>query len=103
MKAIPLGGYCRIIGMHNLEPVEPEDEARAYRQQPMLQRLFVAFAGPFMHAVMAVGLFFMLNAFVGNPLHRVQEPEIGGITALSDRREPRPAGRPTGRRPHPRG
>ena len=31
VKAIPLGGYCRIIGMTNLEEVDPDDEPRAYR------------------------------------------------------------------------
>ena len=31
LKAIPLGGYCKIIGMTNLEEVAPEDEPRAYR------------------------------------------------------------------------
>ena len=33
VKAVPLGGYCRIIGMTNLEEVEPEDEPRAYRNK----------------------------------------------------------------------
>ena len=28
VKAIPAGGYCRIIGMTNLEEVDPEDEPR---------------------------------------------------------------------------
>ncbi len=34
VKAIPLGGYCRIIGMTNLEEVDPADEPRAYRNKP---------------------------------------------------------------------
>ena len=33
VKAVPLGGYCRIIGMTNLEEVAPEDEPRAYRNK----------------------------------------------------------------------
>ena len=32
IKAIPAGGYVRIIGMNNLEQVDPSDEARTYRQ-----------------------------------------------------------------------
>src|SRR5687768_18508845 len=57
VKVLPLGGYCRIIGMNNLEPIAPEDEARTYRQQPFPQRLAVAVAGSFMHAVMAFMVF----------------------------------------------
>ena len=36
VKAVVLGGYCRIIGMTNLEEVAPEDEARAYRSKGYL-------------------------------------------------------------------
>jgi len=32
IKAIPAGAYVRIIGMHNLEEVAPEDEDRTYRE-----------------------------------------------------------------------
>ena len=42
LKAFPLGGYCRIIGMTNLEEVDPEDEPRAYRSKPFLPKLGVA-------------------------------------------------------------
>ena len=31
VKAIPAGGYVRIIGMSNLEEVDPEDEPRTFR------------------------------------------------------------------------
>ena len=36
IKAIPAGGYVKIIGMTNLEEVDPADEARTYRQKPFL-------------------------------------------------------------------
>ena len=45
VKALPLGGYCRILGMNNLEEVDPADEARTYRQAPLWRRLSVALAG----------------------------------------------------------
>ncbi len=38
VKAVVLGGYCRIIGMTNLEEVAPEDEPRAYRSKGYLSR-----------------------------------------------------------------
>ena len=46
IKAVVLGGYCRIIGMTNLEDVAPEDEERAYRSKGYFARVGVAFAGP---------------------------------------------------------
>ena len=37
VKAIPAGGYVRIIGMSNLEEVDPADEPRTYRQAHVRQ------------------------------------------------------------------
>jgi membrane-associated protease RseP (regulator of RpoE activity) len=56
LKAFPLGGYCRIIGMTNLEEVEPEDEDRAYRSKRFLPKLGVALAGSTMHFLIALVL-----------------------------------------------
>src|ERR1700704_6000156 len=49
VKALPLGGYCRIVGMTNLEDVDPADEPRAYRSKRFLPKLGVALAGSTMH------------------------------------------------------
>ncbi len=38
VKAIPLGGYCRIIGMTNLEEVDPADEPRGIATSPLGRR-----------------------------------------------------------------
>lgn len=65
VKAIPAGAYVRIIGMNNLEEVEPEDEARAYRQAPFWRRFSVAVAGSAMHFIMAIVLLFVLFAGPG--------------------------------------
>src|SRR6266545_6462640 len=65
IKAIPAGGYVRIVGMNNLEDVPPEDEARSYRQQSFPKRLVVVLAGPATHFVQAVVLVFLLLAVVG--------------------------------------
>ncbi len=67
VKAIPAGGYVRIIGMNNLEDVEPEDEPRTYRSKPYRNRLMVAVAGSFTHFVLAVGLLFVVVGFFGLP------------------------------------
>src|SRR5947209_7302931 len=60
VKALPLGGYVRIIGMNNLEDVDPADEPRAYRQQPFWRRMSVAVAGSTMHFLLAFVLLVVL-------------------------------------------
>ena len=49
VRALPLGAFVRIIGMNNLDEVDPADEARTYRQQSFPKRLLVITAGSMMH------------------------------------------------------
>jgi membrane-associated protease RseP (regulator of RpoE activity) len=64
VKAIPAGGYVRIIGMNNLEEVDPVDEPRTYRQKSYWRRMSVAVAGSAMHfAIALVCLFALLVGF----------------------------------------
>ena len=67
LKAIPAGAYVRVVGMSNLDEVDPADEARTYRQQPFWQRLSVAVAGSTMHFLMALVLLFVVYAGFGAP------------------------------------
>ncbi len=67
VKAIPAGGYVRIIGMSNMEQVDPADEERTYRSKPYRHRLGVAVAGSTMHMIIASILLFMVFAVVGEP------------------------------------
>jgi len=67
IKAIPAGGYVKILGMTSAEEVDPEDEPRTYRQRPFHNRLLVAVAGSAMHGVMAFVLLFGVLLFVGTP------------------------------------
>jgi membrane-associated protease RseP (regulator of RpoE activity) len=60
VKAIPAGGYVRIVGFTSTEEVPEEDEARAYRQQPFHQRVIVASAGSAMHFLIAFVLALVL-------------------------------------------
>ncbi len=78
IKAIPAGGYVKIIGMTNTEEVDPQDEPRTYRQQPFHNRLMVAVAGSAMHAVMAFVLIWGLLVFIGTPA-----PNEVAITSFS--------------------
>ena len=86
VKALPLGGYVKIIGMHNLDPIEdPADEPRTYRQKPFLRRLSVAVAGSTMHFIIAFLLFFTVNAFVGVPTITTS---VGTIEAIEGQPSP---------------
>src|SRR5947209_18300662 len=48
VKAIPAGGFVKIVGMTPLEEVDPGDEDRAFYQQPAGRRTVVLAAGSFM-------------------------------------------------------
>jgi membrane-associated protease RseP (regulator of RpoE activity) len=63
IKALPLGGYCKIIGMTNLEDVDPVDEQRTYRSKSYPARVTVAAAGSTMHFAIALVLMFIVLAF----------------------------------------
>lgn len=82
IKALPLGGYVKIPGMTNLEEVDPEDEARTYREQPFHARLLVAVAGSAMHFLMAFVLLWALLTFVGLP--NVNQVEIQGLSQVGN-------------------
>lgn len=70
VKAIPAGGYVRIIGMSNMDVVDPADEDRTYRSKSYRHRLGVAVAGSTMHFILAGVLLFLLYAAVGLPEYR---------------------------------
>ncbi len=65
VKAIPLGGYVRIIGMNPFEEVAPEDEGRTYRENPFWKKSVVVLAGIFSHFVVAFILFYALAIAYG--------------------------------------
>jgi membrane-associated protease RseP (regulator of RpoE activity) len=56
VKAIPAGGFVKIVGMTPLEQLEPGDEGRAFFRHPAGQRTVVLGAGSFMHFVIALVL-----------------------------------------------
>ncbi|HEY6276032.1 MAG TPA: site-2 protease family protein [Streptosporangiaceae bacterium] len=65
VKAIPAGGYVKIVGMTEMEDVDPADEPRSFRRHPGWQRIIVLAAGSFMHFVLAFVLLFALVVGVG--------------------------------------
>ncbi len=80
IKALPLGGFVKIIGMHSLDDVEdPADEPRSFRRQPAWQRIIVLCAGSFMHFVLAFLLIAGLALGVG--IANENTTELGTISA----------------------
>jgi len=73
IKGIPGGAYVRIMGMTNLEDIDPAEEHRTYRAQPYWQRMITICAGSAMHFLMALLALFALflgytyNGFNGPP------------------------------------
>jgi membrane-associated protease RseP (regulator of RpoE activity) len=57
VKAIPAGGYVKIVGMTDLDEIEPGDEDRALKNKPARKRLLTLSAGSLMHFLIALFLF----------------------------------------------
>jgi membrane-associated protease RseP (regulator of RpoE activity) len=67
VKAIPAGGYVRIIGMNNVEEVDSGDEPRTYRQASFPKRLATVLAGVAVNLVIAALLIYLVLLRVGEP------------------------------------
>jgi membrane-associated protease RseP (regulator of RpoE activity) len=80
IKALPLGGFVKIIGMHSLDDVDdPADEPRSFRRQPAWQRIVVLCAGSFMHFVLAFLLIFGLALGIG--ISNENTTQLGTVSA----------------------
>jgi membrane-associated protease RseP (regulator of RpoE activity) len=78
-KAIPAGGFVKIVGMTSLDEVDPEDEPRSFRQAPGWQRLIVLAAGSFMHFLFAAVLLFGLALTIG--IENGNTTQLGTVAA----------------------
>lgn len=65
VKAIPAGGYVRIVGMNPFEDVEPGDVGRTYREKPFWKKSVVVLAGVGMNFLIAYVMFFGLFLAIG--------------------------------------
>jgi len=65
VKAIPAGGYVKIIGMTSLEEVAPGDEDRAFYKQGTGRRTVVLAAGSTVHFIICIVLVFLTTVAVG--------------------------------------
>jgi membrane-associated protease RseP (regulator of RpoE activity) len=100
IKAVPLGGYIRIVGMippaeegeskratrmrrfiaevrgQALNDVRPGDEGRVFYAKPWWQRVIVMFAGPFHNLVLAVVFFAIALTAVGTNVFSTRIDEV---------------------------
>ena len=79
IKALPLGGFVKIVGMTSLDEVDQEDEPRSFRSHPAWQRIIVLCAGSFMHFVLAFLLIFGLALGIG--IENDNTTQLGTVTA----------------------
>src|SRR4051794_24009051 len=76
VKAIPAGGFVKIVGMTELEEVAPEDEERAFYRQPAGRRAVVLAAGSVTHFLLALVVIYIGLVSVGLPTDR---PIVGRV------------------------
>jgi membrane-associated protease RseP (regulator of RpoE activity) len=80
VKALPLGGFVKIVGMHSLDDLDdPADEPRSFRSHPGWQRILVLCAGSFMHFVLAFLLIFGLAIGIG--IENDTTTQLGTVSA----------------------
>lgn len=77
VKAIPAGGFVKIVGMTPLEDVAEEDQPRAFYRQPAPQRLVVLVAGSAVHFIIGIVLFAVF--FAAYPATTTGAVKVAGV------------------------
>ncbi|QDP96274.1 PDZ domain-containing protein [Microlunatus elymi] len=99
VKAVPLGGYCKFVGMYPPDPhsgkmrstrtgifqsiadqareaewedIRPEDDGRLFYQKKTWQKLIIMFGGPGMNLILAFLILLGVNLFYGMPKPTLQ-------------------------------
>jgi membrane-associated protease RseP (regulator of RpoE activity) len=80
-KALPLGGYVKILGMTSLEELDPSDEPRSFVNQSTSKRVLVASAGSIVHFLLAFFLAVGALWFIGLA-HVGHRQEVTQLTVL---------------------
>lgn len=79
VKAIPAGGFVRIVGMTRLEEIDPADEDRALYNRPARQRAVVLAAGSTVHFIIAIVLVLLSALAIGKAVEK--PPGIAQVAA----------------------
>src|SRR5690348_1904515 len=78
LKAIPLGGFCKIVGMTPQdEDVEPQDQPRAMWRYPVWKRTIVMSAGSITHFMLAIVAIWFMAIFIGLPNPKLPDSDEG--------------------------
>jgi membrane-associated protease RseP (regulator of RpoE activity) len=91
VKALPLGGFVKIVGMNPYEHVDAADESRSYPNKPRWQRALVLVAGSATHWLLAFVTLLIAAMVLGFPTGQatnqvalVQQTLKGHPTAASN-------------------
>lgn len=76
-RALPLGGFVRMLGMHEDDVPNPEDEGRSLQDKPRWQRLLIYLAGPMMNLLIPLPIFFLFHMTAPGQI----PPVVGSIEA----------------------
>jgi membrane-associated protease RseP (regulator of RpoE activity) len=79
LKAIPAGGYVKVVGMTRREQVDPELEPRTFRAATRSRRLAVVAAGPVVN--LAFGLLLLVVAAGADPFSGQSSGPFGALRA----------------------
>jgi len=130
LKAVPLGGYIRMIGMlppatdgtsrsmstgrfaamvndarkQSVDEIQPGEEARAFYRLPVRKRVVIMMGGPTMNLILAFILFAIVLVGIGIPQATMQVSDVSSCvpTASSPTGQPLPSGNcATGSAPAP--
>jgi membrane-associated protease RseP (regulator of RpoE activity) len=81
VKAIPAGGFVKIVGMNPYEEVPEEDRPRAYSNKPRWQRALVLVAGSGTHFIVAFVILLVTAVTIGYPTGRVTN-EVAAVNGV---------------------
>jgi len=93
LRALPLGGYVRMLGQDDLDPAKVSEERRSFQRAPVWKRMIVVSAGVTCNLILAIALF-VLTFMVGV---RFEAPVVGAVAPGSPAAAAEPAeGGPAG-------
>jgi membrane-associated protease RseP (regulator of RpoE activity) len=85
LKAIPLGGFVKIVGMTPQDDdVEPGDEKRAMWRFPVWKRTIVMSAGSVTHFIIGLVLLWITVSFVGMPNPKLTTDQVPAQITLQN-------------------
>lgn len=78
IKALPLGGFVKILGMNPYEDIPAEDRSRSYQAKPRWQRALLLLAGSGTHWIVAFVILVFAAMAIGFPTGAISN-EIAAV------------------------